>query len=143
MRQLGPDFADYWLEFKAIYETAVQTAFGRNVWLASLRGSVMGYDAEMISAAAVTGYELEVSPGEAVGLMVIMQAYAFTAKHGKISRLLRPSLRERARDHDSMLKAVSQLINHLSKQPIIAEFMERMMHHFKQDLERRRLRGKD
>ncbi len=63
----------------------------------------------MVAAAANAGDELEISPAEAMGLMVVLEGYALTAKHGAISRVLRPSLRRRARDHDRMLRAVSPL----------------------------------
>ncbi len=91
-----PDFADYWAQFESIYETALRAAFGGPIEWAGLKGGAMGYQPEILVAASTAGYELEVSPAEAVALMVILQAYAFSAKHGTISRLLRPSLRARA-----------------------------------------------
>ncbi len=163
MRQLGVDFADYWLEFKSIYYTAVQAAFGGPAAWAGLKGDLI-YFTEIITAAPITGYELEVSPGEAVALMVILQAYAFNENHGTISRILRPSLRERMRDHDSMLAAVSPLVIRgvpnertatvkeiltvfaernvadaqapSGQQPLLNAFAARMSHHLAQDLDR-------
>lgn len=122
----------------------------------------MGYDPETRVTAATAGYELEVSPGEAVALMVILYAYAFNVNHGSISRILRPSLRARVRDHDSMLEAVSPLVVRgvpkktatvkeilavfversvpsahapLRQQPILDAFAERMNHHLAQHKE--------
>ena len=137
VKQLGVDFADYWAKFDARYETAVQAAFEGAAPLAGLRAGLI-YSPEIRSAAATAGYELEVSPAEAVGLMVVLQAHAFTQRHGPLSRLLRPSLRGRARGHESMLKVVSPLVGHLRQGPIFSAFMDRTARHFMKDIERAR-----
>ena len=131
MRQLGHDYLDYWKQFETMYETAVQAAFGGPAPWAGLKGSSM-YLTETLVASATAGYELEVSPAEAMGLMVLLEAYVFRENHGTISRVLRPSLRERARDHNSMLKVVSLSVIPLRQQPIINAFAERVTHHLKQ-----------
>jgi hypothetical protein len=130
VKQLGPDYADYWGQFEAMYEAAVQAAVQGPDHLARFRVGLIYYP-DILVAAATAGYEVEVSPAEAVGLMVVLEAYAFTAKHGTISRLLRPSLRNRARDHDNMLKVVSPTIIHLLQKPIANEFTGRVSHHLK------------
>jgi hypothetical protein len=163
MRELGdnlPGYVDYWSQFDSIYEATLIAAFGGPIEWASLKGSVTGYLPETLVDAATAGYQMEVSPGEAVALMVILQAYAFNENHGFISRILRPSLRALMRDHDSMLAAVSPLVIHgvpnkttatvkeilavfvernvasaqapLRQQPILNAFAERMTHHLKQ-----------
>jgi hypothetical protein len=113
-----------------MYEAAVQAAVQGPDHLARFRVGLIYYP-DILVAAATAGYEVEVSPAEAVGLMVVLEAYAFTAKHGTISRLLRPSLRNRARDHDNMLKVVSPTIIHLLQKPIANEFTGRESHHLK------------
>ena len=135
MRRLGSDYADYWLQFEASYATAVQTAFGGFAAMAGLRGMTL-YDPEKLVASGTAGYELAVSPSEAVGLMVMVEADYFRETHGKLRRLLQPSVRSRAREHDGMLRAVSPQIIHLRKHPIVGAFVERVIHHLRNDVER-------
>jgi hypothetical protein len=59
----------------------------------------------------------------AVGLMVVMGAYGFRERHGTVSRMLRPSVREGVCDRNAVLKVVSPLVIDLQKQPIINAFM--------------------
>ncbi len=111
MNQVGLDFPDYCAQFEAIYEATLMAAFGGPIEWATLKGTATGYLPEDLADAATAGYEVEVSPPEAVASMVILHAYAFDENHGYISRILRPSMRERMRDHDSMLAAVSPLVS--------------------------------
>jgi hypothetical protein len=135
VKQLGSDYVDYWMQFQGAYETAVQTAFGGFPAMAGLRGMTL-YCPDMLVGCATAGYELEVLPAEAVGLMVVVQAYYFRETHGKLRRLLQPSVRSRTREHDSMLRAVSPQVIHFRKHPIIGAFAERVVHHLQKDLER-------
>ena len=131
MKQLGVDYVDYWGRFETMYDEAVHAAFQGPDPLARFRIDLIYYS-NILVAAATAGYEVEVSPAEAVGLMVILEAYVFTKKHGSVARLLKRSVRERASDHESMLKAVSPQIGHLRQQPIIDAFADRMSHHLRQ-----------
>jgi hypothetical protein len=131
IQDLAVNFADYWEKFDSLYHSTVHAALGAgNPALAELTASSL-YFPELLAAAALSGSEIGASPGEAVGLMVQLEAYVFKQKYGVIRCLVSSSLRFRMGGHRKMIAAVRPRVDHLRTQQIIDNFVQRMTNNLK------------
>jgi hypothetical protein len=113
--------AEYFRQFENMFTTAAHAGHAM---------PAITLYVNMFAACALAGYDLELPPREAVGLMVILGACRLTTKHGRLSRLLRPSVRLQAQLHNSMLAAVSPGIENWRKQ--LDAFAARATHYLKE-----------